>query len=248
MTTGSAVLLVAHGSGDPRAAATTVALARAVAAARPGTTVRASFLDHAGPRPADELAVLGRAGSTSVTLVPLLLTSAYHNRVDIPAAVAAARVNGLDIPIDITEVLGPVDGTVPAALLAGLRQRLAQTGRSFDAVVLAAAGTRDLDALSTVDLAARVLGHRLAVPCVPGYASASRPTPAEAVRELRRGGARNIAMAAYFLAPGRLYDAAVGSAYEAGAVSAARPLGAAPELVRLVLDRVSAARGTLVAA
>jgi sirohydrochlorin ferrochelatase len=55
-------------------------------------------------------------------------------------------------------------------------------------------------------------------------------------------------MAAYFLAPGRLYDAAVEGAYEAGAVSAAQPLGAAPELVRLVLDRVSAARRTLVAA
>ena len=48
---GTAVLLVAHGSADPRAAASTRALARAVAAQRPGLDVRTSYLDHAGPRP-----------------------------------------------------------------------------------------------------------------------------------------------------------------------------------------------------
>jgi len=45
------VVLVAHGSRDPRAAAATEALARAVRRARPGWDVRASYLDHAGPRP-----------------------------------------------------------------------------------------------------------------------------------------------------------------------------------------------------
>jgi sirohydrochlorin ferrochelatase len=55
-------------------------------------------------------------------------------------------------------------------------------------------------------------------------------------------------MGTYFLAPGRLYDAAVDSARDAGAVAAARPLGAASELVRLVLDRVAAAEPRVVAA
>jgi sirohydrochlorin ferrochelatase len=137
---------------------------------------------------------------------------------------------------------------VPAPLLAGLRRRQTETGASFDAVVLAAAGTRDRAALATIELAARALGHRLGMPCLPAYASASAPTPAEAVYALRQGGARSVALAAYFLAPGRLYDAAVESAHTAGAVAAAQPLGAMPELVRLVLDRVGAARSTAIAA
>ncbi|GIG74841.1 sirohydrochlorin chelatase [Planosporangium flavigriseum] len=236
----SPILLVAHGSSYPRAAATTRALARAVAAARPGGCVEASFLDHAGPRPDEVLATFRDAGFTSATVVPLLLTSAYHGRVDIPAVLAKARAEGVDLAVRLTDVLGPVDGRVPAPLLAGLHRRLVETGASFDAVVLAAAGTRDRAALATIELAARTLGHRLGVPCLPAYASASAPTAGEAVYALRARGARSVAVAAYFLAPGRLYDAAVESARTAGAVTAAQPLGAVPDLVRLVLDRVAA--------
>ena len=237
------ILLVAHGSKDPGAAATTRALARAVAAERPGSTVRAAFLDHAGPRPDEELASLRADGHHEVTVVPLLLTAAYHRKVDVPAVVAKASV-----PVTVTDIVGPVAGRVPAALLDGLHRRLAETGTPFDAVVLAAAGTRDRAARATVELSARALGHRLRVPCLAAYASASAPTPGEAVAALQRRGARRVAMGTYFLAPGRLYDAAVESARGAGAVAAARPLGAASELVRLVLARVGAAEPRAVAA
>jgi sirohydrochlorin ferrochelatase len=242
------ILLVAHGSKDPGAAATTRALARAVAAERPGSTVRAAFLDHAGPRPDEELARLQADGHHEVTVVPLLLTAAYHRKVDVPAVVAKAHADGVRIPVTVTDIPGPVAGRVPAALLDGLHRRLAETGTPFDAVVLAAAGTRDRAARATVELSARALGHRLRVPCLAAYASASAPTPGEAVAALQRRGARRVAMGTYFLAPGRLYDAAIESARDAGAVAAARPLGAASELVRLVLARVGAAEPRPVAA
>jgi sirohydrochlorin ferrochelatase len=242
------ILLVAHGSGDPGAAATTRALARAVAAACPGPAVRAAFLDHAGPRPDEELARLQEDGFDAVTVVPLLLTAAYHRKVDVPAVVAKAYADGVRIPITVTDIPGPVGGRVPTPLLDGLHRRLVETRTRFDAVVLAAAGTRDRAACGSVDLSARALGHRLRVPCLAAYASASAPTPGEAVAVLRQRGAQRVAVASYFLAPGRLYDAAVGGAYGAGAVAAARPLGAAAELVRLVLDRVAAAHPRAVAA
>jgi sirohydrochlorin ferrochelatase len=237
----SALVLVAHGSSYPRAAATTRALARAVAALRPGTVVTTAYLDHAGPRPDEALARLQAAGHDAVTVVPLLLTAAYHGRIDLPAVVAKARSAGVRIPVAISEVLGPTAGRVPDLLLAGLRRRLDQTRADYDAVVLAAAGTRDRAARATVELAARSLGHRLGLPCLPAYASASAPTAGEAVSTLRHGGARDVAVAAYFLAPGRLYDAAVESAHAAGAVATAMPLGAAYELARLVLLRAGLA-------
>ena len=73
------------------------------------------------------------------------------------------------------------------------------------------------------------------------YASAAPPAPGEAVERLRAAGARRVGVATYFLAPGLLYDNAVRSAREAGAVAVAEPLGDAPELVRLIAARVAAA-------
>lgn len=236
------VVLVAHGSRDPRAAQATRALARAVAAARPGTTVLPSWLDHTDPGPAGVLRDLAAAGHPRAVLVPLLLTAAYHRKVDIPAAVAAARESGSPMDVRITDVLGPADGVVDAALLAGLRRRLAEAepGR-FDALVLAAAGTRDHRARGSVGRVAAALGAELGVPCRVSYASAAPPATGGAVASLRAAGARRVAVAAYFLAPGLFHDGVVAAARAAGAVAAADPLTDVPELASLVLRRVDAA-------
>jgi sirohydrochlorin ferrochelatase len=111
-------------------------------------------------------------------------------------------------------------------------------------VVLAAAGTRNAAARLTVAAAAEALGDRLGVPSAVAYASAAPPTAGAAVERLRGLGARRVAMATYFLAPGKLYDLAVESARAAGAIAVAGPLTDAPELVRLVAGRVEAALGS----
>jgi sirohydrochlorin ferrochelatase len=231
------VVLVAHGSRDPRAAASTRALTRAVAAARPGLDVRAAYLDFTPPKPPQVLGALQDAGHPAATLVPLLLTAAYHGRVDIPAVLDRARADGLRAQVSVTDVLGPVAGRVHPALLAGLRRRLVELGVAYDGVILAAAGTRDAAARVTVGQAAAALGAALGVPCLPAYASAAGPAGADAVRQLRRGGARRVAVAAYFLAPGRLYETVTASARAAGVVGVAAPLGDAPEIAHLILDR-----------
>jgi sirohydrochlorin ferrochelatase len=235
------VVLVAHGSRDPRAAASTEALARGVRRAHPRWDVRAAYLDHAGPRP---LAVLeSLPAGTRAVVVPLLLTSAYHGRVDLPAILSEAA----DLPIDVrlAPVLGPATrGSVSPSLVDGLVRRLsaAVPVSSLDGVVLAAAGTRDLAARETITWAADALSARLSLPCAVAYASAAPPLPGAAVADLRASaGAGRVAIATYFLAPGYLYDLAVTSAAEAGAVAAAAPLGAIPELVDLVATRVAAA-------
>ncbi|HEX2356680.1 MAG TPA: CbiX/SirB N-terminal domain-containing protein [Micromonosporaceae bacterium] len=235
------ILLLAHGSRDPRAAVATAALVRAVSTARPGVGVRAAYLEHALPRPAQVLSALEATGEPGAVLVPLLMTAAYHGRVDLPATLAAARGDGLRLPVAVADVLGPTSGRVPAELPAGLHRRLHQAGGGgFDSVVLAAAGTRMASARGSVEQAAAALGNRLGVPVAVAYASAAGPTPGEAVARLRAAGARRVAMAAYFLAPGRLYDAAATSARAAGAIAVAEPLTDAPELVALVLARADA--------
>ncbi|WP_051066083.1 sirohydrochlorin chelatase [Micromonospora lupini] len=233
------VVLVAHGSRDPRAAEATRALARAVSAVRPGLSVWASWLDHTEPGPTDVLRMLAEAGHPRAVVVPLLLTAAYHRRVDIPAAVAAATEAGPPLAVRVTDVLGPADGTVAPALLAGLRRRLGEVdpGR-FDALVLAAAGTRDARARGSVGRVADALGAEFGVPCRVSYASAAPPATGVAVARLRAAGARRVAVSAYFLAPGLFHDAVADSARAAGAVAVAAPLTDAPELAELVLRRV----------
>ncbi|WP_244282605.1 sirohydrochlorin chelatase [Micromonospora chersina] len=235
------VVLVAHGSRDPRAAAATRALARAVAAARPGVPVLPSWLDHTDPGPAAVLGDLAAAGHRRAVLVPLLLTAAYHRKVDVPAAVAAARRDGADIEVRVTDVLGPADGAVDSRLLAGLRRRLAEAEPGgVDGVVLAAAGTRDPRARGSVGRVAAALGAELGVPCRVSYASAAPPGAGVAVSRLRAAGARRVAVAAYFLAPGLFHDAVRSTAERAGAVAVAEPLTDLPELADLVLRRVDA--------
>jgi sirohydrochlorin ferrochelatase len=246
-TYGLPVVLVAHGSRDPVAAATTRALARTVAALRPGLDVRVAFLELAVPRPAQVLEAIGGPA----IVVPLLLTKAFHGRVDLPAQVA-----GFDVTI--TQPLGEVS----EPLLRGLSRRLHEAGsravaprseerarhsdsanlrHSYDALVLAAAGTRVASARETVHEVAAALGERVGVPVMAAWASAAQPSGAQAVEALRAAGARRVAVASYFLARGQLYNTVVGSAIDAGAVAAAEPLGASWDLARLIVDRTESA-------
>jgi sirohydrochlorin ferrochelatase len=230
------LVLIAHGSRDPRSSSTIRRLASRVGAAWSGP-VSAAFLDFNLPGVPSVLRGLAPGASGPSVVVPCLLTSAHHGRVDVPQVLADAGV-----PTRLTPVLGPTspDDEPDPRLLAALGRRLSELDSSFDALVLIAAGTSYAAARSTVDVTARSLGRALDVPCLVGYASASAPTPAEAVAELRRRGASRIAAASYFLAPGRLYDVAATSARAAGAVAVAGPLGPADEIVRLVLARAAA--------
>ncbi len=213
-----------------------VRLAAAVGRVWPAPVV-AAFLDFDEPSIPDALRTL--PASPAPIVVPALLTQAYHGRVDLPRVLDSA-----DVATRLTPVLGLADPTeAPDSLLVwSLRRRLSELDTPFDGLVLIAAGTSDRAARSTVDVVAAELGRRLNVACVAGYASASSPTAGEAVMAVRARGARHIAVASYFLAPGRLYSAAAASARAAGASGVAAPLGTAEELVRLIVARAKAAQ------
>ncbi|MEU9235326.1 sirohydrochlorin chelatase [Streptomyces subrutilus] len=216
-----ALVAVAHGSRDPRALHTALALLERVRELRPRLDVRLGHIELNRPLLGDTLRELrGEA-----VLVPLLLGRGYHVKRDLPAAAAAPHLR--------TAVAAPL-GPHPL-LVEALYERLAEAGWTpGTAVVLAAAGSRDPESAADTRHTAALLAERLGgVPVVPAYASAAAPTVPEAVRALAARGHHRPAVASYFTGPGRF---AAQAAAAAPAVAAA-PLGDHPALARLLLHR-----------
>jgi sirohydrochlorin ferrochelatase len=152
------------------------------------------------------------AGSGTI-VVPLLLSSGYHVAVDIPVQASGATISA---------TVGPDDRLVPV-----LASRLREAGWSGEApVVLVAAGSTAESALQEVrdvgPLLSRALGG---AEVTAAFLSAGTPR----VSDLPSAAA----IASYLLAPGHFSRVLESS----GAAIVSAPLGAAPELAEIVLDR-----------
>lgn len=244
------LVAVAHGSRDPRAAATVGVLLdlvrrRAAGAGYPDLDVRAAYLGHAAPTLRQALgAVAGEA-----VVLPLLLTAAYHSKSDIPKVLHEAHRRQPWLDVSYGRPLGP-----HPLLLRALDRRLSEAlaahhpaahapasgavPPSGTAVVLAAAGSSDPAANAVISgLGARWQSARGWRTVVPAYASAASPAPAEAVAAAWRGGARRVLVATYLLSPGIFADQIRGECLAAGATVVSGVLGAAPEVADVVLGR-----------
>jgi sirohydrochlorin ferrochelatase len=263
------LVAVAHGSADPRAAASTqelMGLVRGLAGrnGRPEPDIRTAFLGHAPPSVGQVLSALAGTqdvcvrthtlpGSPdlcvrthrlpgAVVVLPLLLTAAYHSEVDLPALLAEASAARPGLDIRYGDPLGP-----DPLLLRALDRRMAEAGAAAwpaaeTSVVLAAAGSARPESNEVIAALARQWqAARGWRAVVPAFAAAAAPSPAEAVASLRRAGARRVVVATYLLAPGFFADRIAVSARQAGAVAVSGALGAAPEVAELVLRRYTQA-------
>jgi sirohydrochlorin ferrochelatase len=235
------LLVIAHGSRDPRHAATVRALTARVALVRPGLRVETAFLDFCVPSVPQAVRRLAADGVRDAVALPLLLTRAFHAKADIPAVLRESAAALPALRLRTAGVLGP-----SPLLTAALERRLAEAGlrpadRASTGVVLASAGSTDPEARAVIDAIARDWRRTGWAAVAPAFASASLPRTRDAVRALRAAGARRVAVAPYVLAPGFLPDRIARGAREAGADLLAPVLGAAPEVVDLLLRRYDAA-------
>lgn len=197
------LLVIAHGSRDPRHAATAHALVERVRSLRPGLRVETGFLDFNVPSVHGVLQSLAAEGVRDVVALPLLLTRAFHAKADIPAVLRDAPAR---LRIRQADVLGP-----SPLLLSALERRLYEAGlspadKSSTGVVLASAGSSDPEAIAVIADIARKWWHTGWCAVRPAFASASLPRTEDAVRELRALGCERVAVAPYVLAPGFLPD------------------------------------------
>lgn len=232
-----ALICLAHGSRDPRSAATIGSLVDEVKTLRPDLRIESAYLELSRPAFGKVVDKLVRAGFDEIVVVPLLLSEAYHAKVDVPQAIAEATARHDGLKVRATDILG-MEPAFLEVLDLRLRDALRDARvRELDALVLAAAGTSDPLANQAVARLARVWGTRHKLPVTAAFASAAPPAAGEAVRAFRAEGRRHIAVASFFLAPGFLPDRAKELAFEAGAVAVSDPLGAHPALARTVLAR-----------
>ena len=108
--------MTAHGSADPRSAASAYEVAHTIRMMRRDVDVVVAFCEQNSPNLRDVLAV----SRCDAVVVPLLLADAYHARVDIPAMIYASGSGARQ-----ADVLGEDD-----RLIAVLRQRLTHAGVS----------------------------------------------------------------------------------------------------------------------
>jgi sirohydrochlorin ferrochelatase len=206
VSSASPLVLAAHGSKDPRFGEVIEALAALAADARHGLDVRIGYLDHG--------VSIESVTDPACVVVPMLLTSGFHVRSDLPNRAAGV----------LARPIGP-DRRLVTVLVDRLRE--AGWDRQLP-LVLAAAGSSDPKALADVHQTARDLGDELGLDVPTAFVSDGSPSLSEVFAA---------AAASYLLAPGRFADAVA----ESRASIVAAPLGAHPLIAEIVLDRYDAA-------
>lgn len=196
-------------------------VARRIAAAageRLGCTTRASFVELSEPLFAD---VMVEASEPTV-VIPLLLSTGFHMRSDLPEAVEKASV-----PVVLGPTLGP-DPLLAQAQVARLLEAGAVPGQR---VVLVAAGSSDEDATCDQSAAVALLSRAWNGPVELATLSGHGTRPADLVRP-------GDAVSPYLLSPGFFHDRICREAPEG--VVVADVIGAHPLVVDLVVARAQA--------
>jgi len=218
------VVLLAHGSPDPRSSQDTTELAARVAA-RLGRVVVPAFLDNNQPDLTAAVNGLAAQGFTSAFVLPAFLSHAFHVRVDIPAAVAEAQEES-GVALTVVNPLGPsaeLLDALDAALPAG-------------PAVLATAGTSSVTAQWDFEQLARTWSTRRGAPVLVAYASQAKPDVPTAISELEGITGRQVSVGSFVLFQGVLPDRISAAA---GHRSCTKPLCESEVLTDLIVERIN---------
>ncbi len=222
------LVMLAHGTANPQGREVVYAVGRAVAQRLPDVVTTVGFVDVCEPS-ADEVL----ATHPDAVVVPYLLTSGFHVRSDIPAAMARAGGGA-----SATKALG-VTPEVVDVLLDRLNEKLeSNEGAQIDSGMLAAAGSSDARARQEVLCTAAVLAACWGKPVRAGFMTGPGPRAAEVLDDMQ--GTENgsgVAVLSYLLATGHFHSKAKG--LDADVVT--EPLGVHERLVDAVVGRYRSA-------
>lgn len=237
-----AVLLVAHGTRNPRGAAEMDILTGLLRQRLNAPVGHAWLEDFAEPHVGVAVDALVAKGVRRIVSLPLLTLGAGHAKTDVPTLVAEARAAHPAIAITHGRPLG-----LHPALFALARTRVdavsPRSGRSEEVLIVAASGSSDPDANGDLAKAARFLaegtGHRWVEHC---FAGVTWPSPDAVLRRVAAAGARRAVVFSWSLLAGlleqRVAEATAAAVTNLGLqVAEAGRFGPDPLLADAVVDR-----------
>lgn len=238
--------LLAHGSPDPRHERSVSALAGRLKVA--GTAAQPAYLDHHEPSPATVATALDAARVPATTVVPLLVSPAYHARVDVPVAVANMRSAAPGMQVTASDPVG-----LHPLLVAAARELIDTSGMRLSpgtGVILAAAGSRDLRVVAAMEALTRThagaFAASLGVRAMrAAYLTGGRPLGR--IRTLMRSvdGCTDFVVVTMVVAEGILRDRIVAAADRYDTPTVPGALGSTNALAELIVLRAATARAAL---
>jgi sirohydrochlorin ferrochelatase len=231
------LIAVAHGSRDPRSARAVAAALAVLRTGHPEWDVRLAFLDLNTPSVPQVLDAVAADGHRRAVVVPLLLGSAFHARIDLPALLAESRNRNPHLEVVCSDILGDHELLVAAA-----RDNIVAAGVSPDdpavGVALCAVGSRRVGANSSTGMVIpRVLAGTAWTLGRTCFATAGEPSVEAVLTRLSRSGARTLVLAPWMLAPGLLWDRACAAAELLPKVRVAVTLADHDAVGRVIADR-----------
>lgn len=246
MTDHAGLLLVAHGTRDPRGADEMAQLVGHVAERVPGPVSHAWLEDFSSPQGVEGARALVAAGCGEIVTVPLLNFAAGHAKNDVPEQVAEIRAAFPMVGLRHGRVLG-VHHDLLRLGWARIDAVSPPEGRADEVLVVAASGSSDPDANGELYKAARMLaegsGHRWVEACVAGV---TWPRTADVLDRVAAAGARRAVVFSWSLLAGvleqRVWDA-VENAPAGLQVARAGRFGPDPLVASAVAQRYAEALG-----
>ena len=247
-----ALLIVGHGSRDPRGAREFHELVELVKERNLALPVEGGFIELSRPPISECVSRLVQNGARRIAAVPLMLLAAGHAKDDIPATLVREKMSHPGIDLGYGRALG-----IRPELLELMDERISavvpEEEREETAVLVVGRGSSDPDANSDLAKASRLFYEGRPYPMVEtAYVSMSPPNVSEGLERLKKLGARRITVFSYFLFTGVLEERIRGQSEEFAAanpgvaVSYAGYFGPHAKVIDLLMERYhEAVRGDI---
>ena len=246
---GPALLIVGHGSRDPRGAREFHELVALVKERNPALSVEGGFIELSRPPISECVNRLAGGGARNIAAVPLMLLAAGHTKDDIPATLVREKMSHPEVGFEYGRALG-----IRPELLELMDEKISaavpEEEKEETAVLVVGRGSSDPDANSDLFKVSRLFYEGRPYPMVEtAYVSMTPPSVHEGLERLKRLGAKKIAVFSYFLFTGVLEERIRNQSEEFTgenpglAISYAGYFGPHEKVVDLVMDRYREAVG-----
>ena len=201
-----ALLIVGHGSRDPRGAGEFHELVDLVKDRNPELSVEGGFIELSRPPISECVDRLAEAGTRHIAAVPMMLLAAGHAKDDIPATLVREKNSHPNLSFQYGRALG-----VRPELLELMDERISalvpESEKKETAVLVVGRGSSDPDANSDLVKICRLFWEGRPYPVVePAFVSMTPPNVALGLDRCRRLGAKRVVVFSYFLFTGVLEE------------------------------------------